>query len=719
MPIIIANRQTSVADDRNLFEYIDETFSAFIEYRCDEASGNLINSGSDGAAYDLATNGGVGYQAGAGATFAAAGNFYISMDGNNDVASVADLTDIQTKSEGAILLLYQGGVILGTGTIFSLKPEIGQADSFINYRISNGLPVFEFIGTNSADNKTVTIGGTGNGGWNPNADSGQTHLLIMQYTAADGHQIYLDGHRLDNAIALFNNTVVNGNGDLVWWNNIANAGAMSFFARAEYDGAGNFVSSNQNTIGRMEYAALFPSAFTYEEIDELFVRFIGGAPVANGYGLDAIAQILGGAQQTLPQIGTKGIVRCNNRLIEPREQGYCSNPEDTPNNLDAFLLNNYGISTSGYFTSANTQNSVSNVRANKLRDTGAYESDPIPFTGSQAIYHADFNPFTGASNGNNQIAITSLAGGGNSNVTFSTAWWDGVGTTGWRNITPALVPQPLNRIAGGNRKNISWSYWNAGAYLAMATQSVSGDNPALGGGGVHFYAITGAGPTYAGAQMPVVGYVPTNNGARGIQFFRDEVNMVDYAVVVGDTAALGMGLVGEVNNLAVMVRAGNTWVATAGLINFTNIPPGATYVLWAQAVGPDLYLSWWAVGAPGVLPAGAQTLQQYRWNGTNYAYVADVVQPWSGDVAGANKRLIVLWYETEDGGGLVSETIGEAPVAVPRLQAFQRDLVTGTLTPRVNYFALLPPNVQFGRLVRASGTQNRFKDLLPSVNPQI
>lgn len=717
MPPVIAYRNRGpqvVFDNRLLFEYLNDLGPA-LEYLCNDASGGIVNSGSAGATYDMTEAGNPTYQAGQGDAFGylATEDYYIDLDGVEDGFYSDVVTALLAMTEGAVVILYR----IDTNqfqTLFSLKQEADNSSSLIQIALdASGFPTLQILDASpSPDHRTFSAG---NASWGPNADTAVNHMFVVQ-KAAEGITAYLDGHRVDNAAFMTLQQTVGAGNDL-WFADLADAEVFSIGGRVQFDGAGSFVEMQNDVDGRVEYCGIFGTPFSREEIDEMFTRFIGGAPVggiAVTAGLESVAQIVSTTFAAVAPFYS-WLEKHHNVIINLEDQLYASNPEFAAGSAFDSIINDLSMSKNGLFSHEQDQNLVSVGQGSAYRSFGAYRPAGLAGTGSaEAYFGAFWNPYTGQNNGRDQIVTKSIA---TAFAQTSLCWyWDYLaGTAGEFALRAAnwLDVQPIRFVPGSNRRSYRWSA-PAGAYMCQLTLSGAGDNLALGGGAPHIYSMSGAGNTYAGVQQTIVGYVPSTNYYQCADFFNDGVT--DYLIAGAVNAGGITGVTGELDAISIYVRSGATWTATANLLNggVSSIPAGADRVLWVEVIDDDLYIGF--QGSPA--PAAFLAVNHYRWNGTTFALVGAVPWPPASDTATNNSRTIGASFVTEDKLGVVFATVGEPSNTVPTLLAYDRDLLTGALTYRANFFDSLSTAVKnriFGQL---GATDLNFSEMPDGVDGQ-
>lgn len=665
MPLIFRNRAGNGVDARLFYEYMAD-FDPFIEYKCNEASGNLINSGSEGSAYDLTPAGVIGYQAGnSEAYLEAATEYYINAPGGAAGFHVGDATAVAAKGEGAIVIVFRNDVlnVAAYSDLLTMKPEVGVAEYF-QIALPNGTGGTLIVDLNNGtDRRAIQVG---NVNWNPFAnDNTVHHVLVVQYDASNALQVYLDGVRIDRCPHMTFD-ITTGSGGTMWWDDI-NLEVIGLMGRAEYDGLGAFSSISNGLDGRIEYCGFFANSFTFEELDEIFERYVGAYEVVeNPEGIDLTRVI----HAVGP--GTNGnfyywLERRNQRWIQRNQsEGFCQSLMWAGSEYDSGLNGVY-LHPKGYAMVPIDGTLVNQKEAMVLNEGFAYHDYNLWNTGSsEAMFFAKIDPNSGLNAGVDMVAIGALA------PTFSSRFLVAIwipATEVWTNLPAGISTQPTRYVAGGGRENcIAWN--DDSSYAGLATLSQVGDNPATGGGCVHLHSVAGTGAAYVLTRQALSGYTPTAIGARGIVLSTIGSRQFAFVFAEGNGA---MGITGEyaTSKIAVFELIAGTWTANATVaLVFNNgvdpAPGSADRILAMHTKGDDIYIGYWAfAGGPN-----QNNFVHLRWNGTYFAVqTAPAWPPFDDDAATATPTSITT---TRDGRGMLVNAGGYVPGTNPRILVYDR-----------------------------------------------
>jgi len=704
------------------YDYMDTVVQPVAEYKFDEASGNLANTGS-GTMGDLEAVGTPVYRQ-PGYAFEDSlvpddPTYQIDFDGTTEQFHTKNITAIQSLTEGAIIVMYSPDTVHTTNLVI-IQDEADPITELLQIALiatDEGCRLQFLSGANSRNIEFATrISGTG---WSPNVQTSDvTHMLIFQYDVTeDEYQVWLDGHRLSGQIEEVE-TVDTTGGSPGWIADMVAPGVLSVGGLATYSG-GSYTGGANFFDGQVEYVAFTDAPLSMSNIREMWKRWIGGieraesnTTVARRYvrrnvravttegppaGLDKVTFLtaranLSGTAFPNPML----LERCNQRWVAKGHWvnnvygGHCypidhGVESEVDNNLNAITMSQNG------FNVALWDSNVSTARQMAALGKGAFwRRGAVSPGGSRAVYligSTNWSPdsISDTGVGRNELYIHPIAVSTISTTFFPAFRWDYLsGTAGnWQQETNTIYDQPPTREGLGESSAVQWS--ENGNYLGIASKSTNLDDPNTGGaGGIHIYATAGLGtatPTLT--RQTLSGYTANGNSVRTIAFFND--GTTDYAIVAIEGTNSG-GMSNAVDNVAIFKRSGSTWTATANLYNngVSTLPGGGRdYIRTLYCIGDDLYVHYWRTGA-GPLTSG-RAMDHLRWNGTYFALQGEVENPYETIESPANLQTVVVnMYFTDDGKGVITGWGGTTStnVLTTNLIGYDRDPDTGVLTLR-------------------------------------
>lgn len=722
----------------NAFEDYMDTLPMVAEYKMNEASGSLADTGS-GTVGALTVQGTPLYQQ-AGYAFEdplvtpTEVAYSIDFDGvsNGDIAHTNNIADLEALTEGAIVAAYSLDSGYATCEPIMIKPEVGTGKFCQIFFDTVGDALRFQINDGAGNVRRLDYGNaTATSRYNPGHDSPDvTHIIVVQYNATTGeYEVWLDGHLLTEQPGIANEDNNTTTGTPGWISTLGSGNVLGVGGRPEYNGSGSFVSSSVNFNGQIEYVGFSDRPLTFVEINTMFARFMGGIERANSSttvgaryerrnvvstttvgppaGLDTVTYLTGasltGATSTFPNaVAAK---RCNQVFVpsahwvtnRSNTRGH-SHPIATPNgesDVDQ-AMNAYTISREGFSVAAINGAASSSTMPQSQLGKGGFWRTGSTTTGSPARGWYTINgeswdrynfPETGIGRDENQVLPTT-----NSGQPHTIFQWNYLaGSEGlWTNTTLTVMStRPINQSAG---RNETIKYSEDGRFLAIATQSISGQNAATGGGGVHIYEVDReAGNIYGIAynRQTLSGYTPANADVGMIQFFND--GTTDYAIVCINTNS-GGGMTGAVSSLGIFKRSGSTWTATANLFN-NGVTPSAigtgniNFIRSAWCFGDDLYVAYWRTGGSALTTH--DVFEHFRWNGTTFESQGFIENPYETvETTPIFDATPTAMYVTDDGKGAVVGWGGSAPttaVDTRNVMGYDRDPDTGVLTRRDNW----------------------------------
>ncbi len=707
MPLIAhRNRPGNGGDQRFLFEYL-ESFNPFLEYRFNEASGNVINQGSDGATYDLSVAGNPVYQAGAGDAFGETGNFYLDMDGTGDALHNGNVATLTSKSEGAMVFLFRSDVDV-SAELFIMKPEVGVGSFFQLFLQSGGVSgqaeIRLQINDGGGNVRRIEVRNSTN--YRPGAYGGGTvtHLLVVQRDAIEGYKIWLDGVGMMNAVdsGQGENFSSGPAADNFWWDALSvTAQIFGIANRPEYNGSGSYVSSSVNLDGRMEYAAFFPAAFDREALNEMWYRFIGGFDElqGNGQGLDAITMISGSSQ--LASAGAPSMAtldrRNNNWIVRNDIDGYAERVTTQGGRIGGseITLNDVGVDDDGLAIGMASGSTTSNTYPGFVHGgEGDYLNRALGTGSAEAFFGTVFyNPIATRENGEFIHAARAIATPFSDNMP-AYRWNAFQSVQGSWNRLSFIDVAILNQVLTTSKRWLAVSADEQ--WAALFSKSVAGQSTATGGGGIHIHSVDNwevpdpAEPNWK-RQSIDGNYTPVAGAMKGGGFFNDGTD--EYLICWGQGVTGAGGFApgfGNTGQLGVLKRNSGTgvWevqpnaIMDGGADPIARVPGASSVFEGLVTEDGDIYLAYW----DDANIAALNYLVHLRWNGTTFAYVNNPEWPPVSVEAPPIPATGATILLTRDQRGVV---IALAPLAsdLPsNIIGYDRNPANGELTYRSDWF---------------------------------